>query len=319
MFKTDQLKQTCLLLMNINADRRFLVKTLLAAPALATAHLLPQQVFAQAAKPTPARKFKISLNAYSFNEPLRNGKMNLDDLLKFCAAQQFDAVDLTAYYFPGYPTVPPDDYLYHIKREAFRLGLAISGTGVRNDFTDPDGGKRRESIQLVKNWIDAAAKLGAPVIRIFSGIQSPAGYTRDQVLTWMVTDIKECVAYGKSKGVVVAIQNHHDFIKTAAQTRQIIEMVNSEWFGLILDIGSYRMGNPYEEIKKALPYAVSWQIKEIIYASEQEVKPDLKKLFSLIQTSGYRGYLPIETLGPGDPTVKVPLFLKEVKKALGEV
>lgn len=50
-------------------------------------------------------KLKISLNAYSFNELLTNGSMTLDDLLDFCAANDFDAVDLTAYYFPGYPAV----------------------------------------------------------------------------------------------------------------------------------------------------------------------------------------------------------------------
>ena len=93
-------------------------------------------------------------------------------------------------------------------------------------------------------------------------------------------------------------------------------MVSSPWFGLILDIGSYRLGNPYEEIKKVSKHAVSWQIKENIYERENEVKPNLKKLMTIIRTSGYHGYLPIETLGPGDPKVKVPQFLKEVRAAL---
>src|SRR5512133_3359309 len=83
-------------------------------------------------------KLKTSLNAYSFNGPLMKGDMNLDQLLEFCAANQIDAVDITAYYFPGYPEVPSDEYIYHIKQMAFLLGVEISGTGVRNDFTDPD-------------------------------------------------------------------------------------------------------------------------------------------------------------------------------------
>ena len=40
-------------------------------------------------------KLKTSLNAYSFNVPLSKGEINLDDLLEFCAENQFDAVDLT--------------------------------------------------------------------------------------------------------------------------------------------------------------------------------------------------------------------------------
>ncbi len=244
--------------------------------------------------------------------------MNLDDLLEFCATNNFDAVDLTAYYFPGYPNVPTDDYLYHIKQKAFKLGLEISGTGVRNDFTDLDATKRKESVLLVKNWILAAEKLGAPVIRVFSGTADTKGKSREEVVNYMVQDLKECAEFGKQHGVVVAIQNHNDFIKTADQAIEIIQKVNSDWFGLILDIGSFRT-DPYNEIAKAIPYAVNWQLKENLYVNGVEQKTDLDRLMKIIQPSGYRGYLPIETLGEGDPKVKVPVFLKEVREAMANI
>ena len=261
-------------------------------------------------------KLRLSLNAYSFNGPLSSGEMTVESMIDYCAQIGFDAVDITAYYFPGYPNVPSDDYLYRIKKKAFLSGLAISGTGVRNDFTDPDKEKRKESIHLVKQWIEAAEKLGAPVIRIFAGKQSTAGFTWDQIATWMVEDIRECVEYGKQHGVVVAIQNHHDFIKTADHVETIMELVNSDWFGLILDTGSYRMADPYEEIARTIPYAVNWQVKEKIYVEGKEVDTDLDKLISIINASCYRGYLPIETLGPGDPKAKVPVFFDKVKRAI---
>jgi sugar phosphate isomerase/epimerase len=261
-------------------------------------------------------KLKVSLNAYSFNKPLMDGSMNLDDLLEFCATHQIDAVDLTGYYFPGYPVVPPDEFLYDLKRKAFKLGVDISGTGVRNDFTNPDPHKRKEDIALIKNWIVCASKIGAPVIRIFSGVMNPKEFSWNAIADWMVEDIKECVAFGKAHGVVVAIQNHNDFLKTADQTIDILEKVNSPWFGLILDIGSFRAGDPYPEIARCIPYAVNWQIKELVYVNNKEERVNLKKLFDLIKSSNYCGYLPIETLGPGDPYQKVPLFLAEVRKNL---
>ena len=181
-------------------------------------------------------KLKTSLNAYSFNEPLRAKTMTLDDLLDYCAAHNFDGVDLTGYYFPGYPQVPSDEYLYHLKRKAHLLGVSISGTGIKNDFTNPDTNKRKEDIQLIKNWIEVAAKLGAPVLRIFSGEMIPKGFTWDQIAGWMSTDIRECVDYGQQHGVIIGIQNHNDFIQTADDVIKIIEMVNRDWFGLILDI-----------------------------------------------------------------------------------
>ncbi len=264
-------------------------------------------------------KLKTSLNAYSFNRPLSDGAMDLDSLLEYCAGEGFDAVDITAYYFPGYPAVPTDEYLYHVKQKAFLVGLEISGTGVRNDFTDPDAGKREESVRLVKDWIVAAEKLGAPVIRIFAGKGEQEGYTRDQLAEWLVKDVKECVEFGKKHGVVVALQNHNDFIKNAGQAAEIMEKVDDEWFGLILDIGSFREGDAYRQVEQAIPWAVSWQIKEQIYMNGMSEKPDLARLLNIIKKAGYRGYVPIETLGEGDPAVKVHDFFTEFKEALAIV
>lgn len=263
-------------------------------------------------------KLKTSLNAFSFNNPLLKGEMNLDELLEFCAANQLDAVDITAYYFPGYPEVPSDEYLYRIKQKAFLLGLEISGTGVRNDFTDPDPEKRKASVELVKKWIVAAEKLGAPVIRVFSGTADTKGLPRNEIVDYLVNDMKECVAFGKAHGVVVAIQNHNDFIKTADQAIEIIKRVNSDWFGLILDIGSFRT-DPYKEIAQTIPYAVNWQLKETVFVNGVEQKVDLDRLMKIIKESGYRGYLPLETLGEGDPKVKVPRFLNEIREAIQKV
>jgi len=273
------------------------------------------QVQAQPNEKFPV-KLKTSLNAYSFNGPLMKGEMNLDQLLEYCASQQLDAVDITAYYFPGYPEVPSDEYIYHIKQKAFLLGLEISGTGVRNDFTDPDPAKRKASVELVKKWIVAAEKLGAPVIRVFSGTADVKDIPREKVVDYMVADLKECVEFGKSHGVIVGIQNHNDFIKTADQAIEIIKLVNSDWFGLILDIGSYRTGDPYQEIAQSMPFTVNWQLKENLYVNGVEQKTDLNRIMKIIQEKGYRGYIPLETLGAGDPKVKVSNFLKEIKQAM---
>ncbi len=258
-------------------------------------------------------KIKLSLNAYSFNNLLRNGSMDLFDLIDFCVQQGFDAVDPTGYYFPGYPEVPSDEYLYEFKRKAFLNGLAISGTGIRNEFVEPDIQKRRDDILLIKRWIEVASKIGAPVIRIFAGHLEVQGYTREQIQKWMVKDIRECVEYGKSHGVMVAVQNHNSFIKTAAQTRELIDWVDHDWFGLILDTGSYRQGDPYHEITEVISDAVSWQLKEQIYIDGNATDIDLDRIFMIIKEAGYRGYIPIETLGPGDPYVKVPEFLMKVR------
>src|SRR5580704_3621432 len=119
-------------------------------------------------------KLKLGLNAYSFDKALRDGSMTLTDAVHFCAQHGVDALDPTGYYFPGYPAVPSDEYIYTLKRTAFVNGVGISGTGVRNNFAVADAAARAKDVQMVKDWIVVASKLGAPVIRVFSGPARPA-------------------------------------------------------------------------------------------------------------------------------------------------
>jgi sugar phosphate isomerase/epimerase len=267
-------------------------------------------------KKIKTKGLKISLNAYSFNKPLTDGSMSIDELIEFCSATGFDGVDITAYYFKGYPNVPPDDYLFDIKRKAFKAGLEITGTGVRNDFTIADNAKREGEVQLVKNWIGAASKIGASVLRIFAGTQKNEGIPGGQVTEWMLKDIQTCVDHGKQHGVIIGMQNHNDFIQTADQIISIVETINSPWFGIILDIGSYRINDPFAEIEKSIRHAVNWQVKEKMFINGTETDTDLNKLINMIKASGYRGYLPIETLGDGDPKIKVNALFEKIQKAL---
>ena len=263
----------------------------------------------------PGVKLKLGLNAFSFDRSLRDGSMTLTDAVHFCARNGVDALDATGYYFPGYPSVPSDEYVYNLKRTAFVNGVAISGTGVRNNFAVADASARSNDVGMVKNWIVVASKLGAPVIRVFSGAARPEGHSFDEALAWMAADFKECAAFGKEHGVVVAIQQHNDFLKTAAETIRLIDAVGSDWFGCILDIGSLRQGDPYAEIEKLVPYAVSWQIKESVGRDGKEESTDLGKIKAIIDRSGYRGYVPFEALGAGDPRPRIIAFLDKIRKA----
>jgi sugar phosphate isomerase/epimerase len=145
----------------------------------------------------------------------------------------------------------------------------------------------------------------------------------------MVDDLSEAVEHGKRFGVIVGIQNHGDFLKTGDETIELIKAVNSEWIGVIVDTGYFLTLDPYVDIEKVLPYGVNFQIKEFVhvcpsqYMTPQLHPTDLIRLMTIIRRSGYRGFLPIETLSAGkdepyEPLKEVPLFLKIVRKAIAE-
>jgi sugar phosphate isomerase/epimerase len=313
-------------------NRRRFLKHATLLPACAFAGWTFPASDATAAKPVPrvgGAKLKTSLNAYSFKDALNRqlrgegGGMSLFDLLDFCAKHNFDAVDPTGYFFPGYPEAPPDAFVHEFKRRAFQLGLDISGTGVKNDFAEPDKQKRAADLQRVRTWVAVAAKLGAPVLRVFAG-PVPAGYENkwDEVARWMAEDLRTCAEYGQAHGVLVGVQNHGDMLKTAEQAIQIVKLVDSDWFGVVVDTGFFLTADPYADIRQVIPYAVNWQVKESPFGKASPIRTDLKRLIRIIREGGYRGYLPIETLAapgrPYDPHARVPAFLAELREALGQ-
>jgi sugar phosphate isomerase/epimerase len=267
--------------------------------------------------------FKTSLNAYSFSRALtgENKDFTFFDLLDYCAEQGFDGIDPTGYFFPGYPSVPSDAYVNAFKRRAYLLGLAITGTGVRNNLASPDKEARAADVQHIKKWIKVSARLGAPVMRVFAGKESE-GHSRDEVANWMVEDLKVIVEHAEKFGVIIGIQNHGDFLKTSGQVLEIVERVNSEWFGTIVDTGYFLEADPYEEIAAVAPYAVNWQVKEKVDGQAFEVNVDMDRVVQIAHDAGYRGYLPIETLFKKtdpeyDPQGRATQLLRQLEAAIG--
>ena len=162
-------------------------------------------------------KIKLSLNLYSFNSMLTNGEITLDEVIDFCALIGFDAIDPTAYYFPDYPQVPNDQFINEFKLKTFKKGLDISGTGVRNDFTSNDPEKISSDLNLIESWARASSKLGAPLLRIFAGTSYQGSRDRAEVTEQVIGHFKTCAKIGEKYGVVMAFQNHDDFVHNSDQ------------------------------------------------------------------------------------------------------
>jgi sugar phosphate isomerase/epimerase len=212
----------------------------------------------------------LSVNAYSFADLLtakdnRNKEQvyTLFNLLDWCSVQNIKALDPTGYFFPTYPEVPSDEYLEKFKNYADSLGIAISGTGIRNNFASPDSAVRADGVQLAKNWIVAASKIGAPVLRVFAGA-IPEGYENNWEVPaqWMIDCYKELIPFAKQYHVKIGIQNHGEMLQTAKQCLYVLNAVDSKWAGIIIDTGNFKTDDPYKDIAAVVPYAVNWQVKE---------------------------------------------------------
>lgn len=246
----------------------------------------------------------LGVNAYSFADLLsaRESRDNdqvfsLFNLLAWCKTQDIKALDPTGYFFPTYPEVPSDEYIEKFKNRAAALGIAISGTGIRNNFASPDSSVRADGVELAKKWIVAASKLGAPVLRLFAG-EIPKGYEDnwEEPAGWMIECYKELIPYAEQYSVKLGIQNHGDMLQTAEQCLYIINKLNSESVGIIVDTGSFTTEDPYQDIEALIPYAVNWQVKEYVDGYGGSIRTDYMRLIQILKDEGFKGYVPVETL-----------------------
>ena len=65
---------------------------------------------------------------------------------------------------------------------------------------------------------------------------------------------------------------------------------------------------------------MNWQVKQSVFGEDSEVKTDMIRLLKIVRKSGYKGFLPIETLSPQgkpyDPYAVVPAFREELVEAI---
>src|SRR5262249_52608253 len=179
------------------------------------------------------------------------------------------------------------EYCQKLQRHAFLLGLDISGTAIMNDFCVAPGAEADREVAHVREWIDRAADLTAPVIRLLSGnwVQG----TPDEELEQRVIDrIDALLPYAAEKGVILALENHGGGVTvTAEQLLRIVHAVKGSNFGVNLDTGNFHGPDPYAEIAEAAPFAVNVQVKTEIRRKGKNKEPaDLERGWAFCGTRG---------------------------------
>jgi sugar phosphate isomerase/epimerase len=260
---------------------------------------------------------KLSIAAYSYRDYLtaKPPKMDLFQYVDLAADMGLDAVEPTSYYFPAdVDTV----YLNRLKQHAFLVGLDISGTAIGNNFCLPPGTKRDQQLALTRTWIDRAAELDAPVIRIFAG-NVPKGVPEEQAVAWAIDGIKESLPHAAEKGVTLALENHGGITSTPQQILKLVKAIDGPNFGVNLDSGNFHGEDPYAEIAELAPYAVNVQVKTEIHrhgASGKE-EADLARVIAILREARYSGYVVLEYEAAEDPLLAIPKHIKTLRKLLG--
>jgi len=288
-------------------------------PAAAAAACLP----AAASAITPFQRaggphLRLGLAAYSLRDHLQgklSPSMTLHDFIDRSAEWGVDAVELTSYYFPEKIT---PQYVASLKRHCFLAGLDVSTTPIRNTFTFPAGADRDREVAHTKRWLDISADLGSPAIRIFAGDPQP-GQSETEARRHCVETIESVCDHAAKRGVFLALENHHGVVGTPDGLLEIVKAVDCEWFGVNLDSGNFWTADPYADVARCAPYAVTAQIKvEMNPNGSGKVPADLGRVVRILRDAGYRGYATLEYEAEAAPLTAIPGHLEQLRAALRE-
>lgn len=310
--------------MNSPCSRRsFLGQCALAASGIALGGTRARAVepFRRAGQP----RLQLSLAAYSFRQFFKDGtkgtapaapgarRIDLFEFIDYCADQGCVGAEVTSYYFPA---TFDDAFLLRLRRHAFLRGVAFSGTAVGNRFTLPKGPEREAEIASVKKWVDHAAVLGVPHIRVFAGnLIKPS--TPAEAKSLAVAALEDCAEHAGRKGVFLGLENHGGIVAEPADLLEIVRAVQSPWVGINLDTGNFHTDDPYADLARCAPYAVNVQVKSELQPRGQKKGPaDLRRLVRILRDANYQGYVALEYEAAEDPWTAVPPLLRQLKELL---
>jgi len=155
-------------------------------------------------------------------------------VLDFAQAHDFSAIELRGLEgtmdLPARPEFQPDR-IAQSKRDVAAKNLKIACVSSSAQLHDADPEKRKQQIADAKRFIDLAAAVGAPNVRVFGNkIEGP----REQVVDRVASGLRELGAYAGEHGVTVIIESHGDFTDSPT-LGDILGRADSLHVGLLWD------------------------------------------------------------------------------------
>jgi sugar phosphate isomerase/epimerase len=239
----------------------------------------------------------------SYKDEFAANKLDLEQFIERAYQLGLDGIDI---HTRAFASLDPA-YLRSIRMQAFRRGIALSYIGVSSNYGKPQDELAAE-VATTKEWIDVAAFMGIPLVRVFAA-WIPEGDREEDVWARMMPCLEEVAAHGEEKGVVVGLHNHNHgcVTRTGKDVRRIIEGVDNPYFSHILDTGQY-VGSPgasgqrghedpalnfYGSIEETAPLAVHVRCKIYRIQSGVEEWLNYPRIFEILKGVNYNGWLSV--------------------------
>ncbi len=254
---------------------------------------------------------KICCTSYSLRNHLVGGEMTLKGFVELCGDLGMEGVELLNKHF----LETGEGYLRQLRESADSLGLEIASVNASNNFAVPDREKLEEQVAHVKKWVQVASRLGAPVVRVFTG-HIAEGLDYGSLVPRAIEGFRKIAQYAENYGVTLGVENHGNFCNRADEVLKIVEEVGSSRLKTFPDTGNF-LENRYEQLEKVAPLAVHVHAKMYAFDEEgEETTIDYRRVAQIFQRVHYKGYFSIEYGGKGDQMAGVKKGLALLRRCL---
>ncbi|RFZ83169.1 sugar phosphate isomerase/epimerase [Mucilaginibacter terrenus] len=292
--------------------RAFIRQTAFGTASLAVAASVPQYLYAESSKEL---FFKIAVSQFSFASQFWSGQLRALDFPAKAKELGISGLDYCSMFFAD--KAKDSVFLAELKKRSedagsYNLRIMIDGEGVLGDLNET---ARLKAVDNHHKWIDAAAALGCPMIRVnVEGDGDPA-----EVAKAAADSLNRLIEYGSKSKVDVIVENHIGISCNGDWLAGVMKQVNSEHCGTLADFGNFCINrtkpktndiagymetrcleeyDKYKGITELMPFAKGVHAKSHVFAANgDDPETDFYKMFKIIKQSGFKGWVSIEYEG----------------------
>ncbi|OGO62973.1 MAG: hypothetical protein A2029_10350 [Chloroflexi bacterium RBG_19FT_COMBO_47_9] len=280
---------------------------------------------------------KVGIDSYSYHRffgdvysdqkpPAKN--MTMQDFLKRAKELDVDGVAIESWFFPKKVDQARFKDL-NAQLDEYKFDRVYA-------WGHPDGLERGQNLAAYEEMVadvPHAKAIGADVMRVVGSSLMFRHEPHGPQIKALSKLFKKAVKVAKDYEVKMAVENHIDF--TAEEILQLLEMVDSEYFGLNFDTGNFLrlLDDPIKGMEKLAPYVLSTHVKDLM--PDKNAKPtdwfffagvpvgmgliNNQALAEMLHKANYKGFLAVEIDHPHTDWAEredeaVALSIKELKR-----
>jgi sugar phosphate isomerase/epimerase len=260
--------------------------------------------------------FKLAISQFSLASDFWSGKLKaLDFPAKVKNDFGITGLDYCSMFFAD--KAKDTAFLNDLKQRSadagtYNLRIMVDGEGVLGDLNDT---VRLKAVDNHYKWIDAAATLACPMIRV--NVEGDGDTTA--VANAAVDSLGKLIEYGKKSKIDVIVENHVGISCNGGWLAGVMKQVNSKHCGTLADFGNFCINRTkpeaqtiaaymkttcleeydrYKGITELMPFAKGVHAKTHLFdANGNDTETDFAKMFTIIKNSGFKGWVSIEYEG----------------------